>query len=73
MTEDGRYRDIVLSSVGKVVVDTAQLPDGRYETMVFPCKLNGIVDFSTELYCSHTTTSEAALQEHKDTIRKWKI
>lgn len=73
MTEKLHLNDKVLSSVGKVIVDTSELSEGGYETMVFSCKVNGTVDYSSPLSEDKYETEEDARKGHVIMVRKWKV
>lgn len=60
------------STAGPVLVDTAQLPNGKFETMMFRIK-RGKVDYSTDIDCVITDNEFDAKRAHKAVIEKWEV
>ena len=76
MTEIPRWsrpgrRDIVNSSVGTVLVDSADTFDVGYETMVFKCDKTGHIEEYLELDRAIYTSVEDMERGHQEMIEKW--
>ena len=65
------YRDIVESSVGTVLIDSADTFDVGYETMVFKCDKNGHVEDYLDLDRAIYTSVEDMERGHQQMINKW--
>lgn len=73
---DDRAEDIVVTKNGKflkVVTDYVPFPMGRdmYETGVFPCSKQGIVNYKSEVDFALTRDKAEADQNHADMVNKW--
>lgn len=70
MLTEFRVTDRIQLDYGQVLLDTALLPNGRFETMLFPIK-HGVVDYGKELDAMISSSEEAALAAHKTMREKW--
>ena len=67
------YNDIVKSkNGGYMFIDSRDTFDRGYETMVFECNENGVVDNWLELDVARYDTVEAMTEGHVKMIYKWK-
>ena len=63
-------KDKIDSTAGLALVDTSELSDSKFETMIFRIK-RGSVDYSRELDCVITYNEIDARKAHQTMIKKW--
>ena len=67
-------RDVVLSSIGSVLIDTAFVFDNKcYETLVVKCNYKGDPDWSSDLDCKLHSSEEDAIKGHNKMKDKWEV
>lgn len=69
--EKFHIRTETLSTIGRVVIDTAQLSENQFETIVFRV-VRGVIDYSRELDVFMTHSRGEAENAHELMIEKWR-
>ena len=65
------YRDIIKSSVGTVLINSADSFDVGYETMVFKCDETGHIEEYLELDRAIYASAQDMAYGHQQMIDKW--
>ena len=53
------------------VIDTREIYNNEYETMVFPCDCDGFITSYAEVDCARYNDMASAEAGHKSMIEKW--